>query len=269
MTETKPGRVYIDYRWEVKDGEYFYTPSFPEDYVRTETPHLVPNGKWVMERPSWGCGYLAGVEFDELEQLLYNDKDDVRRGIFICDRPFGFVMVEPEDVIVYPDVVKPSSRKTLVYARQVHKGELGRGVHTPTLDYVRQPLPSHRGLGMKARERRRGQHGWVKLADLGEMSGCGYRPDKEVELILGFWQFSGHRNYRFYENDQDGGQLVDVAWGSGLDIESGNAEFKSLTQEQFRKECFDTSEVWVRRGFAYTILRLQALGVKPEVLQPT
>lgn len=258
MTDSPEGLTIIDYSWDIRPGaqqHYSFNVGWTyrdEDATQIETPHTVPNGMWTSPGH---FGQPVGVNHDELQVLQYTTKEGSRRQLFISDRPFGFVSVDSE------------GRKTLDFARQIHKGQLGRGVRIPTLDYVRQPLAPHRGLGMKARDRRRGQYGWVKLADLGEMT-VGYRPDKQVELILGYWQFSGHRNYRYYENDQDGGQLVDVAWGSSLDIEDGTAEFKSLTRSQFREECNDTSEVWVRRGFAYTILRLQALGVQPDVLHP-
>lgn len=279
VTNDHTGLTFIDHSWVATLGGHSYTSHTSPDEVRRrhgyyigegevvteiQTSHVVPNGKWVA-RQQFGCNWPVGVDHDELEMLEYHDKDGIYRRLFIGDKPFGFVNMDSEDVIVYPDMVKPTGRKTLVYARQVWKGEEGRGVHIPRLDYVRQPLAPHRGLGMKARERRRGQYGWVKLADLGEMT-VGYRPDKQVELVLGYWQFSGHESW---QNGQKVGTLVDVAWGSSLDIELGEAEFMSLTQWQFREECDDTSEVWVRRGFAYTILRLQALGVQPEVQQPT
>lgn len=249
VTNDPQGRTYTIWSTMLDPyiGDSLLAPT--DEYIDIDTPYVVPNGKWVME---WYYGgHPVGVTREEIEEV----DNGLGQVLWVSDKPFGCVRTDAED------------RKTLVYARQVWKGELGHGVNTPKLDYVREPLASHRGLGMKARERRRGQYGWVKLAELGEIT-VGYSPDKQVELVLGYWQFSGHRNYRYYENDQDGGQLVDVAWGSSLDIELGTAEFKSLTQEQFREECSDTSEVWIRRGFAYTILRLQALGVQPEVTHP-
>ena len=279
MANAPEGRTYMKKQWVLdpdivsgrRPSRHNHRYYDGDEYVIEETPFVVPNGKWVMERPLICWSWLVGIDHSELEQVTLHSLYGTYEVLYISDKPFGYICVDEEDVdqSVHPAEVKSNGRKTLVYARQVHKGELGRGVRTPMLDYIRQPLASHRCPGMKSRERRRGQYGWVKLSDLGEMSGCGYRPNKEVELILSFWQFSGHRNYRYYENDQDGGQLVDVAWGSSLDIELGTAEFKSLTQSQFRKECDDTSEVWVRRGFAYTILRLQALGVQPVVPQLT
>jgi len=87
------GRIYMDYRWEVKLGyesRYNYTPSFPEDYVRTETPRLVSNGKWVMERPhNWA--WLVGMKHNEVEDLQYIDKDGVRHVLYVSDKPFGYV----------------------------------------------------------------------------------------------------------------------------------------------------------------------------------
>lgn len=271
MTNTPEGRTYIDYEWVIRDDLSDYRRAysqFPGDFVQVATPHTVPNDKWVMERP-YGWAWLIGITPNELERFNYTDKRGVRCTLLVSDKPFGYIVADEEDVdkSVYPPVIKQNGRKTLVYARQIHKGELGRGVRIPTLDYVRQPLAPHRGLGMSARERRRGQHGWVKLVDLGEMS-VGYNPDAQIELVLGYWPFSGHRNYRGYQNDQEGGQLVDVAWGSRLDIAAGDAEFKSLTRKRFLEKCsFDTSDVWIRRGFAYTILRLETLGVQPEVSQ--
>lgn len=228
------------------DGNFWDTHT-----VRAQTTHIVPNGKWVA---TTGYPPVVGVERSELEMVEYHDKKGVYQSMFICDKPFGFVSMDSY------------GRKTLVYARQVHKGELGQGVHIPTLECVIQASgPDTDPRASKAARKRR-RRGWVKLAQLGEAS-VGYSPKSQVELVLGYWRFSGHRNHWHYSNDQTGGQLVDVAWGSSLDIKLGIAEFRSLTMKQFRKECSDTSEVWVRRGFALTILRLLALGVQPVVPQ--
>lgn len=277
MSDAPEGRTYIDYSWEARLGSRTYTCHTSPDEVRrrysyyidkgevvteVQTPHVVPNGKWVAEQ-GYGYNWPVGVGSDELNQLEYHDKNGVYHRLFTSDKPFGFVAVDLDDCEGNPMRIDSSVRKTLVYARQVHKGELGRGVPIPTVDYVRQPFEPHQKLGMKARERRRGQYGWVKLAELGEMT-VGYRPDQQIELVLDYWQFSGHLSW---QKGQRIGTLVDVAWGSSLDIQLGNAEFMSLTREQFREECSDTSEVWVRRGFAYTVLRLLALGVRPELNQ--
>ena len=272
MTDDKEGLTFTDYTWEIKPGaKPHWSPMVGWTYPDTEarriqTPHLVPNRMWVVNALYFG--QPVGVEHEELTLLEYTTEDGARRRFYTCDKPFGLVSISVTDAFVSQDTVDHDAQRRLTYARQVHKGELGQGVRIPKLDYVRQPLPSHRGQHMSARERRRGQRGWIKLWDLGEVfPGVGYSTTKQVELVLDYWQFSGHRNYGWYQNDQNGGQLVDVAWGSSLDIKLGTAEFKSLTREQFREECSDTSKVWVRRGFAFTLLRLQALGYKLKTTQ--
>lgn len=276
LTSAPEGRTYMIKSWVLdpdiesgnKPSRHNHLYYDGDEYIVDETPYVVPNGKWVMERPSYGWSWLVGTTWDKLEDVEIDTRHGLNRTLYISDGPFAYVATDFEDVdmTTSPASVKSTGRKTLHYAQQIHKGELGRGVPIPRLDYVRQPLEPHQKPNVtKARERRRGQHGWVKLADLGEMShGVGYSPDRQVDLVLGYWQYSGHVSWRL---GQRVGTLVDAIWGSALDIQLGNIDVKSLTKEQFREECSDTSEVWIRRGFAYTILRLQALGVRPEVTQ--
>ncbi len=272
MTNAPEGWTYMMKKWvldpDIESGKrpsrHHHDYYDQDEYIIKETTFVVPNGKWVIEK-SLICGRwsrLVGIYHGELEQVTLHSLYGYPEMLYISDKPFGYVCADDDDV--YRSEVKPDGSKTLVYSRQVHKGELGQGVRIPRLNCVRQPLePGTKPNVRKARERRRGQYGWVKLPDLGEMT-VGYRSDKQVDLVLGYWQFSGHLHW---QNGERVGTLVDVAWGADYDIREGTAEFKSLTREQFRKECSDTSEVWVRRGLAYTILRLQALGVQPEVPQ--
>ena len=244
MTNAPEGRTYI-------------IKSILDDR-EIETPFVVPNGKWVLD----GCWH--NVVGDQ-EREIQNVKLDTRRHgsenwITISDKPFGVVTKMLYDTTAPWHVV----RQRLQVARQIHHGELGKSVRIPSVDYVRQPFGPHQKLSVtKAHQRRRGL-GWVKLADLGEVT-VGYNPDKWIELVLGYFQFSGHLHY------VDGsavGTLVDTVWGSSLDIKAGEVEVASMTPEQFRYHAdLDTSELWIRRGFAFTILRLQALGVAPSVVQ--
>ena len=240
------------------------TTNAPEG--RKYDSFVVPNGTWVLEAPSTWAD-LVGLSLEEVDYRRYFDNVGGRHGLYIADRPFGYVVIEAgaECRPVFPlGNAKPVIRQTLAVARQIHKGELGRSVPIPPLRYVRQPFEDGQKLGVtKGHQRRRG-YGWVKLDDLGEMT-VGYRPDKQIELILGYFQFSGHLRY---EDLRPVGTLVDVVWGSELEIKAGEVEVLSLTPEKFREMAEeDTSELWVRRGFAYTILRLQALGVEPSVIQ--
>lgn len=278
MTNTLEGRTYSTYSWlrryqadDLLDDLSVVVMdngnSFRDDeLVQIRKELVVPNGKWVMERPRYGYAWLVGASHDEVGKVVLKDEYNHSTVLCVCDKPFGFIAAEPEDVdtSVYPRVIKPTGRKTLVYAQQIHKGELGQSVPIPRVDYVRQPFePGTKPNVTKARERRRG-YGWVKLAHLGEMT-VGYNPDRWVALVLGYWQFSGHLRY---EDHQRVGTLVDTVWGSELDIQVGDVDVVSMTMEQFRRDAeHDSSELWIRRGFAYTILRLLALGVEPEVLQ--
>lgn len=237
------------------------------DYHEVETPYVVPNGKWVASWPSASWAKLVGADWSEIESVTldtrYGGMSDFYSTLYICDRPFGFVRKDMPWGNEYVDGSN-AYRSNLTVARQIHKGELGRTVPIPRIDYVRQPFGTHQKLSVtKAHQRRRG-YGWVKLADLGEVT-VGYNPDKVVELILGYWKFSGHLCYYNHKPD---GTLVDTVWGSSLDIQLGDVEVVSMTQGRFRREAgADTSEMWIRRGFAFTILRLQALGVEPTIPQ--
>lgn len=270
MSNAPEGRTYISYSWEER-ADYGPTHRYTDrDYVRMETPHVIPNGKWVLERPLQGTAYswLVGATSAEVDELLYTDEVDSRRVLHFSDKPFGFIVAEEEDMDMsaMPRVVKPTGRKTLVCARQIHKGELGHTVHILRPDYVRQAaLPNKAARVRHARDARRGQLGWVRLSELGEAAVTGYDADRMIDLVLGYWQFSQHV---YYENFGVAGVLVDVALGLSWHIEGVLPEVVSTTPEKFRRLAKDATEmVWIPRGFAFTILRLQALGVQPSILQ--
>ena len=259
MTNAPEGRTYISYSWETTEQtkecrDRFFVPRWPQDYVLVETPHIVPNGKWVMEgRPGWGESWLVGAEWNEIEQITLTGKSGQpydTRTLYICDKPFGFIA--RHDDLDYSDTPKSELRKTLVCARQVHKGELGQSVPIPQLKYVR------------ADDKKRG-NGWVRLTDLAQAAGLSVE-----DIVFGFWQYSGHCNYSSYNNDQNGGQLLDIVDASSeYEIRHKLPVIYSLTKAgmaRFLEEIF-IDRIWVRRGFAYTVLRLLTLGVRPEVTQ--
>lgn len=243
MKIAQMGRVYMDYRWEVKDEECYYTASFPEDYVLVETPHLVPNGKWVMERPH-GWAWLVGVQFEELEKVEYLDKDGLRHRLYSCDKPFGYVTALEAEYIAGKVYRVPVGRRYLVCAQQIHKGELGQTVPFNRIPYVR------------AKDKKQG-NGWVRLSDLIAASGL-----SSEEIILGYWNHTSGRVFDIVRVD------------SAEDIKGLVPLVHSLTETEMRDnlsdwlasgEPYDT--IMVRRGFAYTVLRLLALGVRPELHQ--
>lgn len=254
------GLTLVHHEWHPKQGAEHYVDGWgvwrwrEADLDHTMTPHVVPDGKWIIERPLMWWSWLVGAVFADTTTLDITDSNGVNHRYIICDKPFGYVMVENDDDVDLskaPREPLPNAHRMFICARQVHKGELSRGV----------PLRKEIGY-VRARDKKRG-NGWVCLSDLSRAA------DLDAEdLIFGYWQFSGHRNYRWYENDQDGGQLVDVviAWTAD-DIEHKTPQVQSFTREQMRKHLFWSTDqnVWVRRGFAFTILRLLALGYMPAM----
>lgn len=222
-----------------------------------------------MEQPS-GWAWLIGDDEANIEHLRYIDKYGTDRVLYISDKPFGFIVADEEDVdqSVYPPV--PNGRRRLRYAQQIHKGELRRGVPIERLPYARQAYEDNQKLSVtKAHQRRRG-YGWVRLNDLSDAAGLRNR-----DVVFGYWNYSGHVNYRSYSNEQVDGVLLDIVRATSMDeIEGCVPVVFSLTQFEagellggWNEHHFYTGDVWVRRGFAYTVLRLVALGVQPGVPQ--
>lgn len=226
-----------------------------KDYIDIETPYVVPNGKWVLERPS-GATRLVGASQDEVDYVLIDTRYGQQRALYVSDQPFGFIVRDS----AFP--VASIGRERLFSAQQIHKGELGQTVPTRSLSYVRQAFEDGtKGNVTKSRERRRSNLGWVRLTDL--MSATNL---SSHELLLGFWQFSGHLAY---EDGQVCGTLLDIVEASLPDeIEGRVPSVRSITRQEAEVLVGKSADnMWVRRGFAFTTLRLLALGEKPKVMQ--
>lgn len=202
-------------------------------------------GMWVMYllRPRT----LGRFVSHEPEMTECADGRGTVHTLYFDTRPFG--------------IISPNrGGRLLTCARQVRKGELGRAVPIPVVDCIRQPFKEGEKPNVtKAYQRRRGQYGWVKLGDLAEVAGAGYDPDKWLQLVLDYWDFSRQREVGYPAESI----VLKLARGSKLDIQAGTADVKLATREELQQER-DPSELWVPRGFANTVLRLQALGYQPE-----
>lgn len=275
MTNAPEGRTYTLKKWvldpDIESGKrpsrHYHRYYDADEYVIDETPYVVPNGMWVMDRHGGEQKHaqIVGASHHDIESVLLENLYGTPTYLEICHKPFGYILADWKDVdwSVHPSVVRPNGRKTLVCARQVWKGELSHG-GTQYPHYVREPIkPGKKPNVHKEHERRHGPYGWVKLSELAEAAVVGYGPDKQLGLVLGYWQFSQQ-----WLIQPDGSRVtaVKLAWGSRLDIEAGDSKSETMTAEDFREES-DPSELWLPRGFAYTILRLQALGVEPSILQ--
>lgn len=229
------------------------------DDIDFETPYVVPDGKWVMERPS-GWTRLVGASWAEVFDIQIDTRYGQHRTLYMCNKPFGFVRMDEMYELAYLSM--SIVRECLFSARQIHKGELGQTVPTRSLSFVRQAFEDGtKGNVTKSRERRRSNLGWVRLTDL--MSATNLRPH---ELLLGFWQFSGHLAY---ENGEVCGTLLDIVEAWSCDEIIGKVPVvRSITRSD-AEELIGKSvdNIWVRRGFAFTFLRLLALGEKPKVTQ--
>ena len=263
---THKGRIYgcIEHvlKPEIASGERrpsghergFYYETF-DDYLEIGRPIIgVRNGAWVLDtsdRFSYpGGGYwLVGASHEEVSGVVLDATRGLPRRLYICHKPFGFVAASKIDRTTVDG--QPAGDMHLDCAEQIHKGELGR-----TVPIIRPPY-------IRSRKGRK-EYGWVRLGDLGDASGA-YNLNQLIELILGYWSFGGHEHYW---RGRPIGQLIDFIEDDHPDLRDefprsislSRAEFVALASE-------DPSSMWLRRGFAFTILRLLALGVQPEVLQ--
>jgi hypothetical protein len=273
VSNAPEGRTYFNYSWKPREGALPVTDPYSadsffhqEDMIQTKTPFVVPNGKWVMERPNHGYSWRVGVDLDELEVFWYTDEHCMSRVLYICDKPFGYVVVRYEDMDESVCPPEPIGAKRLFHARQIHKGELGQSVPIPRLNYVRQAFAEGTKPNViNARECKRSNLGWVRLTELAEAAELSLG-----ETVYAYWDFSGHRNSKRYQNDQDGGQLLDIVVASAKDeIEEMVPDVKSVTKQEALDLIRESVRVlWVRRGFAATVLRLVALGVEPWATLP-
>lgn len=269
------GRFYLT---DKKSESYYDDTAGKWCWRDIPTFRCVPNGMWVLGHSltPGRCSWLAGITPDRLDSFKYikvylDGKPDENAYLYVSDKPFGYICADEEDVNRWgnPCLVKPNGRKTLVHARQIHKGELGSTVPIQRLKYVRQAFKPGTKLGMSARDRNRSNLGWVRLIDLAGTKAVTDAGLTVEDVVFGFWSYSGHRNSWVHNNDQDGGQLLDVIMASSPeDITRQYPQVHAVTQSQVLDLIYPSlRDMWVRRGFAYTVLRLLALGVPPDTLR--
>lgn len=78
-----------------------------------QVEHLVPNGRWVLERlrQRGGSRVPVGAEWHELQDLLLDVTGGQPHELYVCDKPFSFV-------------VTVDGKVTTIHARKVVNGEL-------------------------------------------------------------------------------------------------------------------------------------------------
>ena len=252
MTSTTEGRTYTiksavpnpNYASEIE--AYRSNPftlfnsggvMFPDEYINVETPYTVPNGKWVLELWLNCYTWLIAPDHNKVESIELGSYHI----LYVSDSPFGIVKRE--------DLGAESSH--FVSAQQIHKGELGQYIPISKVNSVPEAIlgPEEATNG----QRQRARMGWVRLNDLVQLSGLG-----PTALMNGYLPF-GLQGYSFEER-QDAIDIVRAQWPS--EIEGQQPKIETVTAEEMYELCARavTTDIWVRRGFANTILRLITLG---------
>ena len=145
-------------------------------------------------------------------------------------------------------------------ARQVHSGQLGRRPQIARPQFARETYRYHaeRPLNcfdkpIRARDARRGKIGWARLVDVAELVGM-----PPVEVVLRYFLFTDMEQPQLHvvmadDRRQIHGQLV------------GRDRIEKLAAadlpELFRRPL---DHIWVRQGFAMTVLYLHHFGPAPE-----
>jgi hypothetical protein len=226
---------------------------------RFDHTFTVPDGMWVLrwherinpESKWWEWGVLGNPK----PQLLNLGRETLghRFSSTLLYSTTPFALIEPawgdDSYLVGPHGFY------LNRARQIHKGELGRYVE------VELPLVA-RELREKGsnRSRKRGD-GWVKLPEVVEMSGLTIE-----QVVLDHWMFVEARDRSGYVAEYkdvrielilgDRDQIHKRIVPASLKLNPSKAEFEAMLAD----DTFDWSQIWIRRGFARTVLLLNRYG---------
>lgn len=272
MSNAPEGRTYMKKKWVLDpDIESGKRPSRhnhryydQDEYVIQETPYVVPNGKWAIMRPT-GVGWckLVGVDHTEVEDITLDNLYGVYNVIYTSDKPFGFVTAEQCKYVLQERQAAPVGNRYLHVAQKIHKGELLPGITIPSIEIARQAAEPRKLLDpTRGRDQKRNHIRWARLTDVITASGL-----SAEEVLLGYWPFIG-RSIDHYTG-RHGILLHIIVQGSALSISSWTPRILFLDQDEVRQfSSWPLENVWIRAGLAKTILRLQALGVQPEVTQP-
>lgn len=238
------------HRW----SEPFWV-NFGERDAHLEQKHFehiftIPDGMWVMRQlyiHRFESKLLGHAEALNLGRQHLGGWDDT-----LLFSPVPFVSIH----VVYGDDPSEGAHGAYLHrARQIHKGELGQFVPVELPLVAREAAPERPWTN---RDRRRGD-GWVRLTDAAEMAGLSIE-----ELVLDHWLFVEARSYP-------------DAW-TDVKIEMIRAQYREQIHKQVvsrhRRVAFSKDqikamasnentiwdELWIRRGFARTVLLLQKYG---------
>ncbi len=244
----------------------------------------IPDGRWVVEVAPGSMGWEVledGFRTSEetkwshevvgpkptTEHLLRrlglggrrtaNGTDWHRRNVrlLVCDQPFGVINVESES-----DNESPARRSSLLFeaARQIHKGELGQFPPFPSPRYAREgrELDGYVPEGIKCTRKhdlRRHHARWARLVEVAALVGMPHE-----QLVERFYPFA----------DAVGRGLPVLFAATREEIDGRVIPHNAVRRFEIDvfPELFDRNPatIWVRQGFAKTVLCLHHLGYKPN-----
>lgn len=264
------GRLYMVPEYEKYDVFDWYEGY--QQYVHrgttvyeVYTELLVPDGTWVMERPSYGCTWLLGVEWDEIRQAKIDKRWLQERTLLMADRPFAFIESPESYWVPGTDIQAPKSWQKLSYARQIHKGEVSTwGIGIPRIKFARE----HADLARKMhdfernRDRRRNPHRWARLSDVVTAT----KLRRHEHLFDLYWPFVGDSYY--VEPDVTDINIEVCTGANHAEISSQLTKPREMSRDQLQKliDEIGIDNVWIRAGLANTFLRLRAFRYDPNTM---
>jgi hypothetical protein len=162
------------------------------------------------------------------------------RSLVVSEQPFGIVRWQTE----YNDVM---SGRYFICARQIHKGEMGAKPQIKRPKFARQASEPYR-IGHQKKVR---QHGWARLTDVATLAGM-----KPLEMLETYFQFTHAEN-----------PSLDVTFGKYDEIHGQSVPREKIVQYGYdvvRSLDLNDPLVWVRQGFAVTVLYLRHFGYMPR-----
>lgn len=271
------GREYKIRRWVEAEGRSWAMRE--EEY-----PFSVRDGAWVLEVSS---GYSTqtyyhdeGEDFrsetqseaskfevvGQAQQITlsshYRSQTDSSNSYRLGGRDVLLVSSEPFGVISWHEEDgELDGGKYFRPARQIHKGELGRGPEAPMPLFARE-APSTVTEWTSPRDRKRGYIGWARLTEVAAVAKL-----EPHQVILDYWDFV----------DARGSTKLDVVIAFSRDQIHKKAVSPDIRVRFTRQQVEELvaagntqwHDFWIRRGFARTVLMLRYFGYTPQPeLQP-
>ncbi len=243
----------------------------------SEVVAVIPDGKWVVSASSYLSRDQGDEYIEERRTSVVGPRPEHRYNIYVTrgqttsvthyylvgDAPFGVIREQR----VFG---KRDGGLYFSCARQVHKGELGRRPQIVRPQFVREDpgrdleAVSGNGNRIKARDRRRGKFGWARLTDVAALIKM-----NEGELLQRYIDFSHAEHVELPVIFADTAEEIRGKRISGFIPKDAPRQIQCFgswqMEELLTRVGRDASKVWIRQGFALTVLYLHHLGHIPQI----